>query len=320
MHRSVKVTPLVLTLVLLVSISTGLSVPTVTAQHDGSSDRAALVALYNATGGANWKNNTNWLSDAPISQWHGIFTNPTNGRITGIVLSNNQLTGGIPTELGNLSNLEYLGLSSNQLTGPMPPELGDLNNLRWLHLSQNQLTGGIPTELGNLSSLEYLFLDVNQLTGGIPTELGNLSNLEYLGLSSNQLTGSIPAALSNLASLEWLDLNRNQLTGSIPAALGNLTNLEDLYLSFNQLTGCIPAGLRDVPDNDLDRLGLDFCAAQSPPTAPADPCLEVESLGALTAPVTRMGVWASDCASEARSGSYARYYTFTLASDMPRWR
>ena len=316
MHRSVKVTPLVLTLVLLVSISTGLSVPTVTAQHDGSSDRAALVALYNATGGANWKNNTNWLSDAPISQWHGIFTNPTNGRITGIVLSNNQLTGGIPTELGNLTNLEYLGLSSNQLTGPMPPELGDLNNLRWLHLSQNQLTGGIPTELGNLSSLEYLFLDVNQLTGGIPTELGNLSNLEYLGLSSNQLTGSIPAALSNLASLEWLDLNRNQLTGSIPAALGNLTNLEDLYLSFNQLTGCIPAGLRDVPDNDLDRLGLDFCAAQSPPTAPADPCLEVESLGALTAPVTRMGVWASDCESEAKSGSYARYYSFTLASDM----
>ena len=155
MHRSVKATPLVLTLVLLVSISTGLSVPTVTAQHDGSSDRAALVALYNATGGANWKNNTNWLSDAPISQWHGIFTNPTNGRVTGIVLSNNQLTGGIPTELGNLSNLEYLGLSSNQLTGPMPPELGDLNNLRWLHLSQNQLTGGIPTELGNLSSLEY---------------------------------------------------------------------------------------------------------------------------------------------------------------------
>ena len=314
MHRSVKATPLVLTLVLLVSISTGLSVPTVTAQHDGSSDRAALVALYNATGGANWKNNTNWLSDAPISQWHGIFTNPTNGRVTGIVLSNNQLTGGIPTELGNLSNLEYLGLSSNQLTGPMPPELGDLNNLRWLHLSQNQLTGGIPTELGNLSSLEYLFLDVNQLIGGIPAELGNLSNLEYLGLSSNQLTGSIPAALSNLASLEWLDLNRNQLTGSIPAALGNLTNLEDLYLSFNQLTGCIPAGLRDVPDNDLDRLGLDFCAAQSPPTAPADPCLEVESLGALTAPVTRMGVWASDCASEARSGSYARYYTFTLDS------
>ena len=309
MHRSVKATPLVLTLVLLVSISTGVSVPTVTAQHDGSSDRAALVALYNATNGANWKANTNWLSDVPISQWHGIFTNPTNGRVTGIVLSNNQLTGGIPTELGNLSNLEYLGLNSNQLTGPIPPELGDLNNLRWLHLSQNQLTGGIPTELGNPSSLEYLFLDVNQLTGGIPTELGNLSNLEYLGLSSNQLTGSIPAALGNLSSLEWLDLNRNQLTGSIPAALGNLTNLEDLYLSFNQLTGCIPAGLRDVPDNDLDRLGLDFCAA------PADPCLEVESLGALTAPVTITGAWADDCDSQGQANNYARYYTFTLTGE-----
>ena len=31
-----------------------------------SADPAALVALYNATGGANWTNNSGWLTDAPI--------------------------------------------------------------------------------------------------------------------------------------------------------------------------------------------------------------------------------------------------------------
>ena len=44
-------------------------------------DRPALVAFYNATGGANWMNNSNWLSDAHISQWHGVTINPA-GRVT----------------------------------------------------------------------------------------------------------------------------------------------------------------------------------------------------------------------------------------------
>ena len=42
-------------------------------------DRAALVALYDATGGANWANNTNWLSTEALSEWHGVQTDG-NGR------------------------------------------------------------------------------------------------------------------------------------------------------------------------------------------------------------------------------------------------
>ena len=80
------------------------------------------------------------------------------------------------------------------------------------------------------------------------------------------LNGRIPKELGSLANLRGLYLWGNQLTGEIPPELGGLANLQALYLSDNQLTGCVPPRLRDVPDNDLDQLGLPFCPL-SPPEA-----------------------------------------------------
>ena len=79
-------------------------------------DREALVALYNATGGPNWRRNNNWLSDVPISEWEGVTTDG-NGRVTELDLHLNQLRGEIPPELGNLANLTKLWLTENQLRG-----------------------------------------------------------------------------------------------------------------------------------------------------------------------------------------------------------
>ena len=61
-----------------------------TAQQD-STDRAALVALYNATDGDNWTNNTNWLSSEPIGQWHGVTTD-AESRVTHLRLNHNELS------------------------------------------------------------------------------------------------------------------------------------------------------------------------------------------------------------------------------------
>ena len=145
------------------------------------------------------------------------------------------------------------------MTGEIPVELGNLSNLEYLLLGDNQLTGVIPEVLGNLSTLEGLWLSGNQLTGEIPAELSNLSYLHTLILSGNQLSGEIPAELGNLTNLQWLGLSDNQLSGEIPVELGGLANLTNLFLAFNRLTGCIPEGLRDVVFNDLDELGLPFC-------------------------------------------------------------
>ena len=116
-------------------------------------DRAALVALYNATDGPNWTNNHNWLSEAPIGEWYGVTTDD-DGRVTQIRLWENNLIGSIPADLGNLTSLQRLGLWSNDLSGEIPSELGNLSSLERMSLDDNQLSGGIPSELGSLSNLE----------------------------------------------------------------------------------------------------------------------------------------------------------------------
>ena len=210
-------------------------------------DREALVALYNAADGPNWSNNTNWLSDEPSGEWHGVGTD-RSGRVLSLFLGDHQLSGEIPAELGNLANLETLGLDGNQLSGEIPAELGNLANLEGLGLSGNQLSGEIPPELGNLANLEA-------------------GHWKGLGLSGNQLSGEIPPELGNLANLEGLGLSGNQLSGEIPPELGNLANLKSLYLHDNQLSGCVPEGLRDVATNDLRWLRLPFCGAAVTPAA-----------------------------------------------------
>ena len=160
-----------------------------------TADRAALVALYNATGGADWTNNTNWLSNEALSEWHRVETDE-DGRVTALRLVENALSGAIPAELGNLTNLQVLSFSKNTLSGEIPTELGDLTNLQLLYLNQNELSGEIPSKLGDLTSLLYLYLNDNALTGSIPSELGRLTRLSHLALWGNpDLERTVPAAV-----------------------------------------------------------------------------------------------------------------------------
>ncbi|MFN8357943.1 MAG: LamG-like jellyroll fold domain-containing protein [Spirosomataceae bacterium] len=231
-------------------------------------DLQPLIDLYNATNGANWTNKQGWLSGCNPCSWYGITC--TDGRVTKVGLSqnnlsgsipsslgnltnlkelyldNNQLSSLIPTELGNLSSLQHLTLYSNQLNGPIPSSLGNLNNLQYLHLYNNHLNGSIPNSLGQLSNLQSLALNNNQLSGSISNSLGQLSNLQFLALNNNQLNGSIPSSLGQLSNLQFLLLNNNQLNGSIPNSLGGLSNLITFNLANNQLSGSIPNSIGNL--------------------------------------------------------------------------
>ena len=222
------------------------------------------MALYEDTDGDNWTNNRNWLSNASLGSWHGVSTD-RNGRVVELDLSENELNGTIPSELGSLAYLEDLDLSKNQLSGTIPIELGNLTNLKVLSLYTNRLSGGIPSELGHLSNLELLALFENSLRGMIPLELAELDNLRWLMLSDNQLSGSIPSELSKLTNLEWLYLSENRLSGTIPPELGNFTNLVRLFLWGNQLSGTIPAELGNLTDLTMLVLSSNRLSGVIPP-------------------------------------------------------
>ena len=227
-------------------------------------NRCALIDFYEATGGPNWKRNDNWLTDAPLNEWHGIDAN-SDGVVVSLYIQANNLVGRIPSEIAHLTELEwlyiggsngisesippeigslpklkYLSLSRNSLAGSIPPEIGSLTKLKGLSLSGNVLAGSIPPEIGSLNELEHLFLSGNVLAGSIPTEIGNLTKLKYLNLSGNVLAGSIPTEIGNLTELKRLGLSDNSLTGGIPTEIGNLTELERLYLGSDRLSGSIP--------------------------------------------------------------------------------
>ncbi|MYE42379.1 MAG: hypothetical protein F4X27_19455, partial [Chloroflexi bacterium] len=211
-----------------------------------ASDRDVLVALYNATDGANWENNDNWLSNAPLGEWYGVDADGS-GRVTRVVFTiGNGLNGVLPVELGNLTNLKELSLGWNELSGEIPPWLDSLARLEVLRLEGNELSGEIPTELGSLRKLEELSLGWNQLRGNIPPELGSLAGLRELSLSHNLLTGEIPHELGNLSDLEDMGLYNNLLSGEIPAALGNLANVREFNLASNELSGEIPPELGNL--------------------------------------------------------------------------
>ncbi len=200
-------------------------------QQDRAADSLALVALYNATNGPGWTNNTNWLTGT-LDTWHGVTV--TADRVTGLSLISNQLAGIIPTEIGNLESLTSLALINNSISGSIPTSIGNLSNLTTLDLSLNQLTGSIPPELGNLSGLSNLNLSANQLSGTIPTTFGNLTNLTALYLANNQLGGAVPSGLVNLTSLEELVIFGN-LLNSIPN-LSSLSSITSFQIQNNRLT------------------------------------------------------------------------------------
>ncbi|KAG7588354.1 Leucine-rich repeat [Arabidopsis suecica] len=85
-----------------------------------------------------------------------------------------------------------LDLSNNELSGQIPKELGDLQRIRALNLSHNSLSGLIPESFSNLTDIESIDLSFNVLHGPIPHNLTKLDYMVVFNVSYNNLSGSIP--------------------------------------------------------------------------------------------------------------------------------
>jgi hypothetical protein len=185
-----------------------------------------------------------------------------------MTLSENSLTGTIPSQYSRLWQLTFMQLSNNSLVGTLPSQLVKCSNLWYLFIDHNSLTGSLPSQLSTLNSLPYFRGEYNQFCGPFdptrfPTTLaelslsGNslsgplsrtgssrLSQLSILELANNSLTGTLPRESSGMRALSSLDLGNNrQLCGPIPAAYSALTGLHKMNLASTQVNGSVPHSL-----------------------------------------------------------------------------
>ncbi|KAK3419482.1 hypothetical protein EUGRSUZ_G00039 [Eucalyptus grandis] len=217
---------------------------------------------------SDWQNTPpNWVGTDPCGgDWDGIVC--TNSRITSITLSSMGLTGSLPGDIGQLSELQILDLSYNRgLTGSLPTQIGNLMKLTNLILVGCGFSGRIPDSIGSLQNLVFLSLNSNGFSGQIPPTIGNLSRLYWLDLADNQLTGSIPVSKGSEFGLDMLlhtkhfHFGQNQLSGTIPSQLfSSGMHLIHVIFDNNRLTGSIPPTLGLVQSLEVvrfDRNSLD---------------------------------------------------------------
>ncbi|KAI8530624.1 hypothetical protein RHMOL_Rhmol11G0073900 [Rhododendron molle] len=162
-------------------------------------------------------------------------------RLSIFVLAENMLVGSIPSSLGNCTSLQGIALEHNQLTGPIPEQIFDLPSLsRGLSLNNNKLTGLLPSKVGNLKNLGLLAVSENELFGEIPATLGSCQVLEFLFMEGNFFSGTIPESFEQLKGIQLLDVSGNNLSGHFPSFLGELSSLNSLKLSYNMFDGEVP--------------------------------------------------------------------------------
>src|SRR5690606_28482294 len=103
------------------SLSFSYTLPGALSQH------AILMELYTDTVGSNWNNNGGWGGgEGTECTWYGVQCNGQN-QVTGLILSENNLSGTLPDSLGQLSTLGNLSLYGNEIGGPIPASLGLLS-------------------------------------------------------------------------------------------------------------------------------------------------------------------------------------------------
>ena len=243
-----------------------------------SLDRRILVAIYNVAGGGRWTRQDNWVTGAPVTTWYGGIAD-LEGRVTGLILEDNNLEGGINGDIGELGKLKVLYMNNNKLEGAIPvAQLRALESLEELALWGNKgdLWGTIPDELGKkvdraalrkikevngVSVLTDWFTEddaVFDYSGWSEVEVNGNDRISGLDLSGVGLRGYTTEAIWALSVIEELDLSDNpDLSGEIPLSVMN-GRLEFLDISGTDL--CIPQdegfeqwlGSIDFTDSDSD--------------------------------------------------------------------
>ncbi|KAM5585316.1 receptor-like protein 6 [Rosa sericea] len=184
------------------------------------------------------------------------------------LMSNNQLTGALPSTICNLTSVQVIDLSNNSLSGRIPQCIGNFSqDLSVLDLHMNQFRGRIPSTFPKGNILRNLGLHGNQLEGTLPQSLINCREMETLDLGDNKLNDTFPNWLESLPELQVLILRSNRLYGPIgsPETRFPFRKLRIIDLSFNQFGGPLPTkyfqklvAMKNVQNDELKYMGESY--------------------------------------------------------------
>ncbi|GKB54560.1 leucine-rich repeat-containing protein [Tanacetum coccineum] len=196
-----------------------------------------------------------WISSQKALIFLDLSDNQLEGRfpdwlskmdVGSIILSDNKLTGSLPSRLFESVSLSILALSRNNFSGELPKNLGNARAIMILMLSGNNLSGRIPVSISNIYRLLLLDLSRNKFSGDRFPVFGDNPLLAYIDLSYNEFSGTIPSSFSTETRI--LSLGGNMFSGDLPQNLTNLVNLEHLDLHDNNITGNFQDVLPQTPN------------------------------------------------------------------------
>jgi len=160
-----------------------------------------------------------------------------------LIILGNDISGEIPAELWTLTKLKMLILGGQQskqllLSGGIPVEIANLQDLEWLNLTGIPLTQPLQPELFLLPKLARLRIVECGLTGTLPKELALIDNVLASG---NEFEGAIPQEFINSIGNSNLQIQNNFF---------NFSDLEPLVMSNSYTTlGYSPQRTKDIAQN-----------------------------------------------------------------------
>ena len=213
-------------------------------------DSLALVAIYNASDGAQWKDGRIWDLSTPIDGWYGVVVR--EGRVTSLKIGTKTITAKnweIPASISDLDQLDTLTLASNMVMGEFPEALYELRKLKVIDLSGNSLTGSFSSKMGQWTALEYITMLNNKNFGGeLPKEIGQLKKLFRFNASNTSISGAIPAELAGCESLQEFMIFSAKLSGTLPDIWDQFKNDFKILMLYGNagLEGPLPASLGNI--------------------------------------------------------------------------
>jgi hypothetical protein len=211
--------------------------------------------------------------------------NSTNSTVTQIELRENRWKARLSDDLGLLSHVVYFDMSDNFLTGSLPTALAYWTDLKVLNTGTNDfLPGTLPDWIGQWTNLEFFNVGSNSLRGTLPDSMAMWTNLRYFSIYNNKVTGTLPDFIGNWTNLEHFEIDTNLINGTLPDSIGQWTNLLLFDIGPTQLSGTLPdsmanwkrIGLAAFDSTDLTGTVPNFtCSWNNPSFVTAD-CDEIK--------------------------------------------